>query len=107
MRSFAESIQQLGGAQRGDKTLLDALLPFVDALCEEHAELPLQEAWTKAAVTAQEQAEATAELRPKVGRARPLAEKSVGTPDAGATSMGLILVSLGETLGQTDATAAN
>lgn len=107
VRSFAESIQQLGGAHRGDKTLLDALLPFVDALCEEHAELPLQEAWTKAAVTAQEQAEATAELRPKVGRARPLAEKSVGTPDAGATSMGLILVSLGETLAQTDAPAAN
>lgn len=107
VRSFAESIQQLGGAHRGDKTLLDALLPFVDALCEEHAELPLQEAWTKAAVTAQEHAEATAELRPKVGRARPLAEKSVGTPDAGATSMGLILVSLGETLGQTDAPAAN
>ena len=107
VRSFAESIQELGGAQRGDKTLLDALLPFVDALCDEHAELPLQEAWTKAAATAQEQAEATAELRPKVGRARPLAEKSVGTPDAGATSMGLILVSLGETLGQTDAPAAN
>ena len=107
VRSFAESIQELGGAQRGDKTLLDALLPFVDALCEEHAELPLQEAWTKAAAMAQEQAEATAELRPKVGRARPLAEKSVGTPDAGATSMGLILVSLGEALGQTDAPAAN
>ena len=107
VRSFAESIQELGGAQRGDKTLLDALLPFVDALCDEHAELPLQEAWTKAAATAQEQAEATAELRPKVGRARPLAEKSVGTPDAGATSMSLILVSLGETLGQTDAPAAN
>jgi dihydroxyacetone kinase len=30
--------------------------------------------------------EATADLRPKVGRARPLAERSVGTPNAGATS---------------------
>jgi len=28
---------------------------------------------------------------PKIGRARPLAEKSVGTPDAGATSMALIV----------------
>jgi dihydroxyacetone kinase len=33
----------------------------------------------------------TAQLRPRVGRARPLAERSIGTPDAGATSMGLIL----------------
>lgn len=107
VRSFAASIQELGGAHRGDKTLLDALLPFVDAVCDEHAELPLHEAWARAAATAQEQAEATAELRPKVGRARPLAEKSVGTPDAGATSMALILVSLGETLGDPGAPAAN
>lgn len=97
-RSFAASIQELGGAHRGDKTLLDALLPFVDALCEEHADLPLQEAWAGAAAIAQEQAEATAQLRPKVGRARPLAEKSIGTPDAGATSMALILTALGQGL---------
>ena len=35
-------------------------------------------------------AEATAELRPQIGRARPLAERSVGTPDAGAISMALV-----------------
>lgn len=28
-------------------------------------------------------------MRPKVGRARPLAERSVGTPDAGATSLAM------------------
>ena len=39
-----------------------------------------------AADLATEAARATADLRPKVGRARPLAERSVGTPDAGATS---------------------
>ncbi|MCV7011287.1 DAK2 domain-containing protein, partial [Mycolicibacterium madagascariense] len=32
---------------------------------------------------------ATADMRPKVGRARPLADRSVGTPDAGATSLAM------------------
>ena len=34
-------------------------------------------------------ASATADLRPKIGRARPLADRSVGTPDAGATSLAM------------------
>jgi dihydroxyacetone kinase len=34
-------------------------------------------------------ARATADLRPKIGRARPLADRSVGTPDAGATSLAM------------------
>lgn len=96
VRAFADAISQLGGASRGDKTLLDALLPFVDALCTEHADAPLPQAWAAAADTARRAAEATADLRPQVGRARPLAEKSVGTPDAGATSMALILGVLSE-----------
>ncbi|MDB6428204.1 dihydroxyacetone kinase family protein [Curtobacterium sp. 20TX0008] len=98
-QAFADSIVHLGGAARGDKTLLDALLPFVDQLrssVDDGADLPA--AWRTAARVAVEQAEATADLRPKVGRARPLAEKSVGTPDAGATSMGMVLTRIGEVL---------
>jgi D-erythrulose 4-kinase len=38
---------------------------------------------------AQKSAAETAELRPKVGRARPLAERSAGTPDAGAISLAM------------------
>jgi dihydroxyacetone kinase len=34
-------------------------------------------------------------MRPKLGRARPLADRSVGTPDAGATSLALIVAKLG------------
>ena len=41
-------------------------------------------------------AEATSSLMPKIGRARPLAERSVGTPDPGAVSMGLIVTAIGE-----------
>ncbi|WP_182045642.1 dihydroxyacetone kinase family protein [Curtobacterium sp. ME26] len=98
-QAFADAIVHLGGAQRGDKTLLDALLPFVDALrAAVGSGARLDEAWRTAAAVAVEQAAATAGLTPRVGRARPLAEKSVGTPDAGATSMGMVLTCVGEVL---------
>ncbi|MDP4333523.1 dihydroxyacetone kinase family protein [Curtobacterium sp. A7_M15] len=98
-QAFADSIVHLGGASRGDKTLLDALLPFVEELRSGvDAGTPLTEAWQAAAQVAVTEAAATADLKPKVGRARPLAEKSLGTPDAGATSMGMILTRVGEVL---------
>lgn len=98
-QAFADSIVHLGGASRGDKTLLDALLPFVDELRSRIADgADTADAWRAAAEVAVEQAAATADLRPRVGRARPLAEKSVGTPDAGATSMGMVLTRIGEVL---------
>src|SRR5690606_40272278 len=81
--AFARAIQQLGGASRGDKTLLDALLPFVDELeARVSAGDDLATAWGQAATVAGREAEATASLRLNVGRARPLAEKSLGHPDA-------------------------
>ena len=70
--------------------MLDALLPFVDALERGLAGgAPLATAWTEAAEVATTAAAETAELRPKIGRARPLAERSVGTPDPGATSLAM------------------
>ena len=95
-RDFAETIMELGGAKVGDKTLLDALVPFVEELeSRVGSGEELAPAWRAAAEVASTRAEETSKLRPQVGRARPLAEKSVGTPDAGATSMGLILTDLG------------
>jgi len=105
-RAFADSIVQLGGATRGDKTLLDALLPFVDELrAGVDAGTPLATAWQAAARVAVVEAAATADLVPQVGRARPLAQKSLGSPDAGATSMGLVLTRVGEVLGARDGAA--
>lgn len=90
MRDGYDALIRLGGAAPGDKTMLDALLPFVEELEERVAEgEPWQKAWRTAADTAAKAARATADLRPKVGRARPLAERSVGTPDAGATSLAM------------------
>ncbi|KRE78963.1 dihydroxyacetone kinase family protein [Arthrobacter sp. Soil762] len=96
MSAFAARITDLGKAGPGDKTMVDALLPFTEAftrLVQEGAE-PRQ-AWASAAHDAVAAAEATAALRPLKGRARPLAEKSLGTPDPGATSLAMIFTVMG------------
>ncbi|QUH04306.1 dihydroxyacetone kinase family protein [Saccharopolyspora erythraea] len=86
------AVQRLGRAEAGDKTLVDALIPFVDTLKSAVADGSRgRDAWQQAAQEATRAAERTAELTPRTGRARPLAERSVGTPDPGATSLALAL----------------
>ena len=86
----SEAVKRVGGAARGDKTLVDVLEPFADRLAELVAGgFRLATAWSEAAQLATVEAEATAALTPRVGRARPLATKSVGTADAGAVSIAL------------------
>ena len=100
---FLDAIMQLGKASVGDKTMIDALDPFVtrlNAIVESDPSVNARDAWAKAAPVATEAALATAQLVPKVGRARPLAERSVGTPDAGATSMALIIDAVGAALAE-------
>ncbi|MGN6130755.1 MAG: DAK2 domain-containing protein, partial [Nocardioidaceae bacterium] len=62
--------------------------------------------WQNAAREAEQAAQATAQLRPKVGRARPLAERSGGTPDAGAVSLAMCVGVVGDVLRKRDAGAA-
>lgn len=94
--AFAARITDLGKADLGDKTMVDALLPFAETLRTLIAEgAPAPDAWTAAARKAVEAAEGTAFLRPLKGRARPLAEKSVGTADPGATSLAMIFTVMG------------
>ncbi|XAS68248.1 dihydroxyacetone kinase family protein [Micrococcaceae bacterium Sec5.7] len=89
--AFVNAITELGKAEPGDKTMVDALLPFRDAfLGEFDGGAPLDRALASAAAAAQAAAYKTVELRPLKGRARPLAEKSLGHPDPGAVSFGLI-----------------
>ena len=84
------ALMHLGGAQPGDKTMLDALLPFVETLTEQTRDgADLGAAFAAAARTAEQAAQATAQMRPKIGRARPLAERSVGRPDAGTVSLAM------------------
>jgi dihydroxyacetone kinase len=92
IRDAYDSLVALGNAKLGDKTMLDALLPFSDSLTVAVSEgEPLVSAWANAAAESERAARATASLRPRIGRGRPLAERSVGTPDAGAVSMALCL----------------
>ena len=80
------------GAVLGDKTMVDSLVPFADTLSSEIAGgARLAAAWATAADASTAAAAATADLLPRMGRARPHAEKSLGTPDAGAHSLALIV----------------
>jgi dihydroxyacetone kinase-like protein len=96
LRAAVAGIQQRGGAQLGDKTLLDALVPAIDSLeadlanpdgTADHGIAALQ----RAADVATRAAEATTGLVAKKGRAAYTGERSVGSPDPGAVAMGVIL----------------
>jgi dihydroxyacetone kinase len=97
----AAAIMDFGKAKPGDKTLVDVLVPFRDSLAVGvDAGKSLTDAWGTAASVAQQAAEDTAQLLPLMGRARPHAEKSLGTPDAGAVSMALIVRAIHNTLSE-------
>ncbi|MCW2913778.1 MAG: D-erythrulose kinase [Actinomycetia bacterium] len=90
IRAGLLALQRLGKAQLGDKTMVDAFAPFVETLVERvRSGTGLSAAWSEATQVSETAALATADLRPRIGRARPLAERSIGTPDAGATSFSL------------------
>jgi phosphoenolpyruvate---glycerone phosphotransferase subunit DhaL len=82
-RKGMEGVQSRGKAQPGDKTMLDALLPAVEAL-EQASDL---DSGLSAAVTAAEQGmNATTPLVARKGRASYLGERSKDHQDPGATS---------------------
>lgn len=85
-----EAIMRLGGAKVGDKTLVDSFVPFAATLNEEVGKgKTLAEAWAIAADVATKAGEATAQLTPKLGRAKSHTQRSLGYPDAGAISLAL------------------
>jgi D-erythrulose 4-kinase len=85
-----DAVKRLGGAKPGDKTLVDALDPFASTLTREmQAGRALAEAWRLAAAAASSGAASTAPLTPRLGRARPLAARSIGHADAGAVSLAM------------------
>lgn len=87
-----DAVMDYGKAKVGDKTMVDALVPFADTLAEQvDAGESLAAAWQRAASAAARAAEATADLMPGMGRARSHGAKSLGTPDPGAVSLALIV----------------
>lgn len=92
-------VMSYGKAEPGDKTMVDALVPFSTELSRRvGAGEVLVDAWRAAAETATRAAEATADLLPRLGRARTHGEHSVGTPDPGAVSLALIASAIGDQL---------
>jgi len=99
-RHALDVLVRVGGAQPGDKTMVDAFVPAVETLEGEiRGGTAIAEAWSRAAEAAEEGAKATAPMRPRIGRARPLADRSVGHADAGAVSFAHIVRTIAERMG--------
>ncbi|MFE8946792.1 dihydroxyacetone kinase subunit DhaL [Streptomyces sp. NPDC007856] len=87
LRAGVDGVMALGGAAPGDKTMIDALVPAVDALGDGFA---------AARAAAEEGAVATTPLQARKGRASYLGERSIGHQDPGATSSALLIAGLEE-----------
>lgn len=87
LRAGVDAVMALGGAAPGDKTMIDALVPAVDALSDSFA---------AASAAAEEGAVATIPLQARKGRASYLGERSIGHQDPGATSSSLLISALVE-----------
>jgi len=85
------AVRRQSKAQIGDKTLMDALLPAVDAMRRAADEgKSIREALQQAANAAENGAISTKEFKARFGRAKNLGERTIGCQDPGATSMALI-----------------
>ncbi|CAL9357193.1 dihydroxyacetone kinase subunit DhaL [Streptomyces sp. enrichment culture] len=91
LRTGVDAVRTLGGAAPGDKTMIDALVPAVDALGDSFA---------AARAAAGEGAAATTPLQARKGRASYLGERSIGHQDPGATSAALLVAALEEAAGE-------
>ncbi len=90
-----EGVVELGAAQPGDKTMVDALEPAVRTLKERlDAGSTDAEALAAARDAAEEGMRSTVPLQATKGRASYLGERSIGHQDPGATSTALILRAL-------------
>ncbi|MBQ7148773.1 MAG: dihydroxyacetone kinase subunit L [Pseudobutyrivibrio sp.] len=85
-------IQKRGHAEKGEKTMLDALMPATDAFSEKLAGgASVTEALDAACVAANEGIEFTKTIAATKGRASYLGERSIGHQDPGATSLTMTL----------------
>ena len=93
----ADAISQRGRTKPNDRTMLDALLYAVDAMEQsptgDIAEL-MKCAWEGAC----RGAEATSQMRPRLGRAKNFREQALGWPDPGAVSTSIIFRGLYEAI---------
>jgi dihydroxyacetone kinase-like protein len=92
-------VVELGAAEPGDKTMVDALRPAAVALrMSVESGAPLAEALDAAAKAAADGALATVPMLARKGRASYLGERSIGHEDPGAASTALVVAALGRAL---------
>jgi triose/dihydroxyacetone kinase / FAD-AMP lyase (cyclizing) len=85
------AISELGGAKPGDRTMLDALDPFVRALKKEGSGKTSREMILAAIEAAERGVEATARMKPRLGRSSYLGDRVLGCPDPGAKAVAVWL----------------
>ncbi len=94
-KAGVSGVMDRGRAKRGDKTMVDALAPAVDALqmaVQKNQEI--KEALAEAVIAAEEGMKGTIPMIAQKGRASYLGERSVGHQDPGATSSYLLIKAL-------------
>lgn len=97
LEAAAAGVMEKGKAKRGDKTLLDALIPAAEA-AREGADngKTLYECTVAAAGAACEGANSTIEMRAGTGRAKYLGERTIGNKDPGAAAIAIMTESVGK-----------
>lgn len=99
LQAALAGIQRIGNAKAGDKTLLDTLIPGIEAYAAAlNAGKSFQEALGALKQAAEAGKDATKDMVAKVGRASRLGERSKGVLDAGATSCWLILQAMADSI---------
>jgi len=97
IEAFLGGVVARGKAQPGEKTMVDALTPALNAARQAQGEgATLAQVTNRAAEAAEEGAKATIPMLATKGRASYLGERSIGHQDPGATSSWLILRCLAE-----------
>lgn len=91
------NVKQQTKAQVGDKTMMDALIPAVEAI-EACPSGDIKEILRAGAEAAQKGADATVEMKANFGRARNYGERSIGTADSGAMSWSCMFSAFAEKL---------
>lgn len=94
-RKSLEAIKERGKASVGDKTMVDALEPAVEAM-EANSSKGILEMLKEAEKAAYQGVENTKGQLAKYGRAKSLLERAIGHQDAGATSVAIIFRSMRE-----------
>jgi dihydroxyacetone kinase-like protein len=99
LEAAVAGVVELGAAEPGDKTMVDALGPAVTALREGvDAGRPLGEVLVAAVSAAEAGARSTVPMQARKGRASYLGERSIGHEDPGAASTTLMIRALGAAL---------